>query len=467
MCLPQVIVFVAFMSNIIADGIIFSYGSLKESIQEARKKTGATPEELASFTWVGSVLAGVSLMAAPFASAAANKFGFRIVAVSGSLLASSAFILSWHYSQSEPNLGLLILLYGLVGGIGLSGIYVPAVVSVGFYFEKKRAVATGMAVCGSGVGSCIFPPLVTYLTSKFGWQGAVLGTGIILLLCGALGLLYKPLKPQKVMKTRSQNCDCNAEATAAEIKKEDYDLLTNATCDGDGNFNVKSYVLYNGVTAGRKVFNPSMQTVHTLSNTPSGLRVSQKKMTSVPTMLAGSNDECSTQHPVLMNKVVSSKAKSVVGSPTELSEISEERNSEESIEKEISEKQDIIASKDQSSNDQKLVKGSNVNQSVKQNTRNSSLLVTSVAGARRIGSAATSCRVGNSVMIVDDTNNSKIIRLVSKATLNKPLYRDDIFFGGSLLRIPDYANNVFRMHRLKISLRYTDIKAKVFLFSPK
>ena len=36
------------------------------------------------------------------------------------------------------------------GGLGL--IYLPAIVSVTCYFEKKRSFATGIAVCGSGIG---------------------------------------------------------------------------------------------------------------------------------------------------------------------------------------------------------------------------------------------------------------------------------------------------------------------------
>ena len=30
--------------------------------------------------------------------------------------------------------------------------YLPSVILVGFYFEKKRALATGIAVCGTGIG---------------------------------------------------------------------------------------------------------------------------------------------------------------------------------------------------------------------------------------------------------------------------------------------------------------------------
>ena len=37
----------------------------------------------------------------------------------------------------------LQMLYGVLGGFGLGLIYLPAVVAVGYYFDSKRALATG------------------------------------------------------------------------------------------------------------------------------------------------------------------------------------------------------------------------------------------------------------------------------------------------------------------------------------
>ena len=46
----------------------------------------------------------------------------------------------------SPNVPLLMLTYGVIGGFGLGLIYLPAVVAVGYYFESKRALATGISV---------------------------------------------------------------------------------------------------------------------------------------------------------------------------------------------------------------------------------------------------------------------------------------------------------------------------------
>lgn len=61
-----------------------------------------------------------------------------------------------------------------ISGIGFGLIYVPAVITTGFYFERWRALATGIAVCGSGIGTFMMAPLITYLKDQYGWRGAIL-----------------------------------------------------------------------------------------------------------------------------------------------------------------------------------------------------------------------------------------------------------------------------------------------------
>ena len=39
-----------------------------------------------------------------------------------------------------------------ISGFGLSLCYVAAIIIVAYYFDRKRSFATGISVCGSGVG---------------------------------------------------------------------------------------------------------------------------------------------------------------------------------------------------------------------------------------------------------------------------------------------------------------------------
>ena len=53
----------------------------------------------------------------------------------------------------------LLTFFYVFSGLGFGLIYLPAIVSVSMYFEKKRGAATGIAVCGSGLGTAVFSPL--------------------------------------------------------------------------------------------------------------------------------------------------------------------------------------------------------------------------------------------------------------------------------------------------------------------
>ena len=50
-------------------------------------------------------------------------------------------------------------------GLGLGLVYLPAMVCISYYFEKRRAFATGIAVAGSGIGSFSLAPLFTLVVS--------------------------------------------------------------------------------------------------------------------------------------------------------------------------------------------------------------------------------------------------------------------------------------------------------------
>ncbi len=64
------------------------------------------------------------------------------------------------------------LSYGIGVGIGVACGYVPMVAVVGGWFQKRRALAIGIAVSGIGMSSLIGAPLAARLIKAYGWREA-------------------------------------------------------------------------------------------------------------------------------------------------------------------------------------------------------------------------------------------------------------------------------------------------------
>lgn len=112
------------------------------------------------------------------------------VTIAGAILASICMIIS----VFAQNVTTMYFTIGLGSGLGFGLIYLPAIVSVTTYFEKRRSLATGIAVCGSGFGTFIFAPIITLLLSEYGWRGSMLIVAGIVLECIVFGALFRPLE---------------------------------------------------------------------------------------------------------------------------------------------------------------------------------------------------------------------------------------------------------------------------------
>ncbi|CAK1585250.1 unnamed protein product [Parnassius mnemosyne] len=204
-----VVVAASFMCNVIVDGIIFCGGMMLTPIQkEFNVSDGAVAP-------VNSLLAGFYLLAGPFVSALANKYGFRIVTIVGSVISSIAFALSYFATSVE----YLYLVYGVLGGIGFCMIYMPAVLTVGFYFERWRALATGLALCGSGVGTFIFAPLTNIFIEQLGWRTTMLINAGVALGCLICGAMFRPIKPVRVTLADQREEDDTARRHEEAVEK--------------------------------------------------------------------------------------------------------------------------------------------------------------------------------------------------------------------------------------------------------
>lgn len=402
-----VVMIASFCCNLIVDGIVMSAGGFKEEIA---KEFGASQSAVAL---VCSLLGGFYLIAGPFVSAMANKWGFRPVTIIGGFIASAAFGLSYF----ATGVVYLYIVYGVIGGIGFCMIYIPSVLTVGYYFEKWRALATGISMCGSGVGTIIFAPLNGYMIGQLGWRGALLAQSAIILLCTLLGLLFRPLKPVQV--TCEEADDANA---AAEKERMLPVVFTKPLPEGRYAFSVPNSSHNTWIGASSNTHYPTAAEVFRGSNANLERRPSG-------TPVGNGTGEKGVLNSTNMKKL------------EQLSKAQQRRSSGQSTPEDTLHAPPTF----QPQQHTELV---TVGEAEEEENENETLIGTAVAAVTNGHSGANGGVEVKPMMLTERRHTVSGRRPVlpqrpggsRRGTIvdNRPMYRDDIFFSGSLVRIPKY-----------------------------
>ena len=91
-----------------------------------------------------------------------DRRGPRPVALGGSVLYATGIMLASLVS-SPGELWLLVLTYGVLGGIGLGAAYITPIAMLAKWFPDKRGLITGIAVAGFGFGAVLTAPVAKAL----------------------------------------------------------------------------------------------------------------------------------------------------------------------------------------------------------------------------------------------------------------------------------------------------------------
>ena len=83
--------------------------------------------------------------------------------------------------------------------------YLCAYVMIGHYFEKHRALATGLASCGSGIGTFVFAPLSVLLIHTYAWKGGMLIISGVVLNGVVYAMLFRPIPAMKSVDGSEKN----------------------------------------------------------------------------------------------------------------------------------------------------------------------------------------------------------------------------------------------------------------------
>ena len=81
-------------------------------------------------------------------------------------------------TAAADRLWIAYLTYGAGVGVGVGCSYVPIIAAVGGWFERRRALAVGVAVSGIGLGTLVAAPLAAWFIDAYGWRTVYLGFAV-------------------------------------------------------------------------------------------------------------------------------------------------------------------------------------------------------------------------------------------------------------------------------------------------
>ncbi|KAF6778795.1 hypothetical protein AHF37_01732 [Paragonimus kellicotti] len=207
-----IVVLSSFCCMILVDGVSLSYGLLlsPQCGYSSLKVTAPSPGMTQS------------TRERPLISALTNQFDFRPVAMTGAALSTVALLLA----SFADNIEQLIASFGLLGGIGFALIYLPAIATVGHWFQQQRPLAVGLALCGSGVGCLLGAQAVPRLVDWFTWRGTLILMAAASFQCMSVIVLFRPLEVhmrisqvQRVKRAAREAARIAAAARRAEAER--------------------------------------------------------------------------------------------------------------------------------------------------------------------------------------------------------------------------------------------------------
>ncbi|KAJ2448085.1 hypothetical protein GGF42_005238 [Coemansia sp. RSA 2424] len=164
-------------------GCVNSYGSYQTYYHLHQFPHEAT----STLSWIGTLqFAIMNLFGIP-AGILCERFDSRLVTFLGGLIMGLALVAA---SFCDSAVWKLMLTQGLVFAVGASLVFIPAVSIPAQWFTKRRALAVGIVVAGSGVGGLWLTPATDRMITGLGTAWALRITGIIVFAVNSVASLF-------------------------------------------------------------------------------------------------------------------------------------------------------------------------------------------------------------------------------------------------------------------------------------
>lgn len=144
--------------------------------------------------WIFSIYVFLSFFCGVQIGPIFDAKGPKLLILVGSILLCASMLLLGFCTQYYQ----FVLVFGVLGGLGTSFIFTPAVSAIGHFFLVKRGNATGLAATGGSVGGVIFPLMLQRLFPRLGfaWSTRILGFIFVFLCVVAQFLIRSRLPPR-------------------------------------------------------------------------------------------------------------------------------------------------------------------------------------------------------------------------------------------------------------------------------
>lgn len=104
------------------------------------------------YATVGSLSVGVMMLFSPLVTIMVRAIGTRPTMLIGAVLQSLSLV----FASLSTKIWHLFLSQGILFGLGMGLLFLPSYGIISQWFDKKRALANGIAIAGAGLGGCTY-----------------------------------------------------------------------------------------------------------------------------------------------------------------------------------------------------------------------------------------------------------------------------------------------------------------------
>ncbi|KAH8797941.1 major facilitator superfamily domain-containing protein [Xylogone sp. PMI_703] len=201
------IVTASFLLIFTACGLVFSFGVYQELYQKMASSpdTPFTGASSAKIGLIGTLSVSLMTMGGPLVVGWTKLYSPRSVVCLSGLVFGAANI----FASFSHRLWQFLLSQGVLVGVGACMAYIPAVTVVPTWFNKRRGLAMGIVISGSGVGGVCWAPALRAMNDKIGFRDTLRLTGslsFLLIVGAALVLKWEPSFEERLCtETRTTN----------------------------------------------------------------------------------------------------------------------------------------------------------------------------------------------------------------------------------------------------------------------